>query len=328
MTNQTHHNNNLQSDNELDPQIHQLLDNLDDPMDEVEHDVATQQLLQSLDSFKPQTVTSGEVSDGVPDQVQESTRLDRRAQQRLEHQHDEIDFEPTSTPSPDTAIQSDARRDPARYPRHESRERIPVPTHTDRPMGELPDGVEDSMQESDEHRGTAVVYLYRIAVQLPTTIQQMVDTALAHIGLPPQPSDFQLLASFQTESIEAVTTQLADWVSNYLPITTGFGRVYTAVVGQNTYIAGWHLTNTQTIQHAQTALSLQLDPLITPIVNTQSIHTTILPILLSVPAEHYPQLVGFLQHHFEETIWHIDSIGLLRRPVDSDEGWETFQQLP
>lgn len=327
MANHTQHDDHAQPNNELDPQLHQLLDDLDNPMDESKHDTATEQLLQRLDSFKPQTVTSGEVSDGVPDQVQESTRLDRRAQQRLEHQHDEIDFE-SSTPVTEAPLPRDSRHDPSSRSLAESRERLPIPPQTDRPIGELSDGVEDTMQESDEHTITSVTYEYQLSVVLPPPVQQAIQAALGHINMESHHGQFTLVASFQADTEEALIAGLREWVSKYLPIATGFDRVYSKVVGQNTYIAGWRLTNSQAIQRAQTALTLQLASSITPTPNPATIYTTVLPLLPSIPAELFPRVVGFLQQHFHTISWDMESIVLQRRPLDTHDAWEVVQQIP
>lgn len=327
MTNNTQDNDHIHPNDELDPQLHQLLDDLDNPLDEPKHDAATEQLLQRLDSFKPQSVTSGEVSDGVPDQVQESIRLDRRAQQRLDHQHDEIDFE-SSTPTTESPLLGDSRRDPSPLSLAESQERLPIPAQTDRPIGELADGVEDSMQESDEHTVTSVTIEYQLSVALPPIVQQTIQGALHYFKMGAHHGHFPLVASFQADSEEALIASLRKWVNQHLPIATGFDRVYSTVVGSNTYIAGWRLTNSQAIQRAQTALTLQLASLITPTPNPVTIYTTVLPLLPSIPAELFPRVVGFLQQHFHNISWNMESIVLQRRPLDTHDAWEVVQHIP
>ncbi|MCB9435958.1 MAG: hypothetical protein H6673_03080 [Anaerolineales bacterium] len=331
MTNHTQNNDQVEHDDELDPQLHQLLDDLDNPMDESSHDEATKQLLQRLDSLKPQTLNSGEVLDGVPDQVQESIRLDRRAQQRLDHQHDEIDYDEsaTSTTDKDSAF-SDTRHDPTFLSLGESKERLtPLPTLlTERPVGELSDGVEDTMQESDEHSNQGIIYEYQISAVLPTVVQQTIQMALDHIHFGESIDRYPLLASFRVDTEDVLVANLREWANKYLPINTGFERVYSTVVGQNTYIAGWQLTNSQAIQRAQTALTIQLASLITTIPSPEAIYSAILPLMPSIPVDLFPTVVTFLQRHFHATSWDIEAIVLHRRQSESNGPWEVILHTP
>lgn len=331
MTNHTQNNDQVQYNDELDPQLQQFLDDLDNPIVESLYDEATEELRQQTDELETHITTGGEILDGVPDQVQESTRLDRIAQQRLELQHDDDygSYESGGSTT-EASAPNDVAREASRSSLGESRERLITSSHshTERPIGELSDGVEDSIQESDEHSSPGISYEYQVAAVLPPVVQEAIQMALDHIGFGVATDRFQLLASFQVDTEEVLIINLREWVNKYIPIQTGFERVHNTVLGQNIYIAGWRLTNSQTIQRAQTALTVQLTSLITTTPNPEAVYTAFLPIMPSIPAELFPDAIKFLQSHFHAISWNIESIVLHRRMPESNNPWEMVIYIP
>jgi hypothetical protein len=242
--------------------------------------------------------------DGVPDKQQESAYLDAKVQSAIDVSDEEI-----GTDEP------------------------PILSVTDIDAQEAKDGVADNMQEQvpispplppAENAIQAAItapeqnYRYRIAVSLPPLLQAAIEEALDEVGLidEKQVGAFQWQAAFQCNQPQTIAASLDEWVQDNLPIPTKTERVHSAVIGTQTYIGGWTLSNSEAIYKAQEKLTTQLADIITPEADDDSTFRAILPVHNDVPANRFPQLIGHLQRRFKAEAWKIEAVELLRLPLD------------
>ncbi len=170
----------------------------------------------------------------------------------------------------------------------------------------------------DEATEDATRYRYRIAAALPKTLQEAITEALDTVDLDPAVGMFQWQASFEVERMDVLRAALNEWSQEHLPIETGTEKVYCAVEGSQTYVAGWTLANTSAIYQAQNALTTSLAAIVTPLAGESAVFRTILPVMVGVPADRFPQLVAHLHGQFTPETWSIQSLEILRIPIDDN----------
>lgn len=296
------------NDAKLDDKTQALLDELDDEIEDdgTAQNGATAELLQTLDQLKPQTLTpapNDESMDGVPDEQQESTQFDTDVQAKIDVSDEEISNEEQNTsPVSERAVQ-------------EASDRVADTIQEQTPISPPPPPAENMSSAAidiDQH------YRYRIAISLPPLLQAAIDEALEEVGLieDKQVGAFQWQAAFQCENPQAMAASLDQWVQENLPVPTKTERVHSAVIGTQTYIGGWTLSNSDSIYKAQEKLTAHLADTITPETDDDSTFHAILPVHTNVPPEHFPQLIGFLQRRFKPEAWKIEALELWRLPLD------------
>lgn len=296
-------------DNEaiLDNQTQALLDELDDEIDNdaASQDSATAELLQTLDQLKPQTLTppDDEATDGVPDELQESAQPDAKVQARIDVSDEEISADDRHMLS-DTGV---ATQDLSNGVADIIQEQVPIS-----PPPPAENAIQIAIDEPEQN------YRYRITVSLPPLLQAAIEEALGEVGLIDEKpvGAFQWQAAFQCDQPQAIAASLDAWVQDNLPIPTKTERVHSAVIGTQTYIGGWKLSNSDAIYKAQEKLTSQLADIITPEADDDSTFRAILPVHNDVPANRFPQLIGHLQRRFKSETWKIEAVELLRLPLD------------
>lgn len=321
----------------LETGIHPLLEEFED------------EIAAAIAEGSPDLHDSGETLDSLIDSVQESPTLDPQTQARLEDQDDDSELEekkpvqaspmPPAVSVAETAessneresedseddlsaasewMESEAADSIADLEQEQAAAKQPTPSPAE----------EDSVPEaSDAESDVQQVYRYRIAAVLPPALQNAIHDTLnaAELGDSLDSGVFQWQAPYLTENPQEVAAVLDAWVQQHLPIKTATKRVHSEVVGAQSYIAGWELTNAKLIYQAHTALTTQLAALINPDTNASAIFRAIVPVLPEVPAERFPQVVGFLQRNFEAQAVTIAALEILRKPVDDETStWQVM----
>lgn len=301
-----------QEQEKLDSDTHSLLDSLDDPIeeDDTPQDQEAAALLSSLEAIKPQTVTAPQALESdestAPDEQEETEIvLDTGTHSLLDELDDDIDAEGNPQDAATTALL-------------DSLDQIKPQTVAGTAQSE----VESSGEDTD-----SIIYRYRIGIAVPHRLQQSIQIALQHVDLESPSTYFQWQADFQTEDIEAIETILQEWADEHLPIQTQIERVHSAVVGRQTYIAGWSLRNEGFIYRAQQALTTRLADHINPETTSNATFYGILPVSVDAPARTFPRLIAYLQREFEEEEWVIATVQLLRTPVDGKGEWEVVKEF-
>ncbi|NDJ85318.1 MAG: hypothetical protein GYB66_05495 [Chloroflexi bacterium] len=308
---------------ELDDDTVALLNGLDDPMDETqERDEATRALLQNLDQLKINRPESA-AQTSPPLQHPETTPPPRPLASEAEAEAPSSPAEITETPSPTPQATSPATSE---APSSEADMPSSLPEITvEKPLAE-PDSYPPLPSEPvgavaiEDSTAIQQRYRYRVAAQLPDTIKTAILEALRNVGLKDLATEgyLQFQADFTAENPQSLATTLDAWVQDHLPVETRLERVHSEVIGSQTYVAGWSLTNQDTIYQAQNALTRQLADIVTPDANTKTTFRALLPVLMDVPASAFPRLVGYLQHQFEPQALTIDAVELLHLPITDD----------
>ncbi len=281
---------------------------------------------------------SNEVSDSLLDNQQEVI-IDRKTQALLDSLDDEVEGQAKAVSAgastlPDTLgkiIPQTSANDNLSVidGDRDSSEELTLPKPDANPRESL-DGVPDLLQEGDITSApldevepieeAPPVYRYRIAASLSPDLDKMISAALKAVDMGlPDTGLFQWQAPFRTDQPHAIAGVLDQWATQFLPIKTSLARVYSEVVGAQTYIVGWRLDNSEALHAAQNALTTQLAPIIEPEPDVPVTFRAVIPIKATIPPDRLPPLVGFLQRNFEEQAWAIEAIELLRAPVPDEE---------
>ena len=183
----------------------------------------------------------------------------------------------------------------------------------------------DSLDDEINPDEIAEGYRYRIIALLPEGLKTLIREAGEAVDLTIEPA-FIWQADFTTENQHAIAAVLDEWVQTFFPIQTKFERVFSDVIGEQTYIAGWQLTNADLMVEAQNDLTTKLAPMIVPNTDTSATFRPVLPVMMGVPAEAFPQLVAHLHQNFEAIELSIGAVELQRLPLEpeTDAEWESM----
>lgn len=178
-------------------------------------------------------------------------------------------------------------------------------------------------------------YRYRVVMSPPADIQAMIDKAVKAIKLEHKhvPGCLKWQAEFQTQDERAVVDLIQAWVNEHMPLQTELTEVYSAVQGPRTYVTGWKLAPTETLQAAHRHLTAGLGSIITIDATANTTFQPWFVVSPDVPAERFPHLVAHLQQHFNPIDWEMTGCELQRQPINSDSGrastvqWETAHTI-
>jgi hypothetical protein len=179
--------------------------------------------------------------------------------------------------------------------------------------------VEEALVSAISPETPSPIYRYRVAAVLPPELEEVIRTALEAFELgPAERGLFQWQAPFRSEQPHAVAGALDEWARNNLPIATQAAQVHSEVIGAQTYVAGWKLTNAEAIHKAQNALTVELAPFIEPEPDAPASFRAVIPLKASLPPNRLPHIVGYLQKHFKPHDWLIEAVELLRAPIPAE----------
>lgn len=178
-------------------------------------------------------------------------------------------------------------------------------------------------------------YRYRIIMRPNDAIKDQVGAIVEDVRIDRQQSVdmMQWQANFQCKDEAALIENIQQWVDEHLPIQTQTEKVFSAVFGTQTYVAGWHLSQAEQIRTAQQALTQNLADLIDIEVTA---NTNFYPRYLAtanVSAERFPAVVAHLQQHFEPSDWTMQAVELQRQSIDEggrplpNSKWEKAQDF-
>ena len=178
-------------------------------------------------------------------------------------------------------------------------------------------------------------YRYKILLQAPAVLQQLIDSAVSESRLPSDKlnNSLALQVNFRTDNVAQVETTIQNWVNEHLPLETKLLQVFSEVKGRQTYITGWLLDNADTLKEVQRKLATGLSTLITIEATANTNFRPRLAITNSSPAEVFPALVAHLQQNFDETAWTISGCTLVRQEIDAEDKplpnskWEAVKQF-
>lgn len=179
------------------------------------------------------------------------------------------------------------------------------------------------------------VYHYRVVISLAEGIQKLIREAQAAVNLEANEAlVFELVGAFGTGNIEAVKNIIRAWVKSYLPLALQMESVYSAVLGAQTYVAGWRLAPGEKITAAHDDLHEKLRELIKSDHPRRDVFKPAVYVHSAIPAAQFPKLVSYLQNHFKVHKLVFEAVQLLRQKVTADStneapappsGWEVAE---
>lgn len=200
------------------------------------------------------------------------------------------------------------------------------------PMMPLPPKPNVVIKSEEPQPQASVQYRYRIVFVLPKDIEALIRPTLieAEIEVGTDIGLFELQSEFRVDSIEAIYSIVDVWAQNHLPLQVEATRVYSNVIGAQTYVAGWKLEPDEKIYTTYNALDEQLQPLIQPIPELKETFKPVLFIHTKTLAEKFPRLVACLQNQFKSQQINFTQVALQRQPIPAENDaaiveWETLR---
>jgi hypothetical protein len=294
------------------------LDALDDEIEPVAEDEATEELLEVIDTLDDEIAPAGEEGPAAPKPAAPA----------------EAPPAPESQPQPEAS---------ARTPGQESKQETPQAAE--------PAAIQESIAEAvAEVPPQAAAQLAASTAQAPagaTTGAAEPPPALPPttfqvlLGLPPDlgaqvlelrtageiadapPPGIALTVGFTAADLPAVETVLADWVRAHLPLQLETTGIVAEVVGAQQYVAAWTLDPEEELHEAQRELMRSLAPLVTLPPDTPAAFSVRVSISDHVPAKRYPYVIAQMQRDFETYVWHATELMLAQHAPDAAPGdWE------
>lgn len=308
------------------------LEALDDEIEPVERDAATENLLETLktlddaivpaaEAVEPEADTEAETAPEEAESVEAETVEAAADVEPDEVEADEVAEPEPELPAPEAAVEVE---EPPAEPVPVEAEPVTLP---DRDAVETPPAaatVEAVDGEADEtSEPSPPDLLYRVVLELPPDLAAEVELLRGTGAIADAPPGIVLLADFRAEDGQAVEALLRDWADGYLPLDLEIVEVQAEVIGAHQYVAAWALEPARTLHVAQGALVDVLADAVTPAGEA----APFLPQIVigdRIAARRYPHLIAQMQRDFEPLEWRAESLVLQRVEAESEaQVWET-----
>jgi hypothetical protein len=304
------------------------LDTLDDAMEPVAEDEATEELLEAIDTLDDELPPTGEEASTPQPVPASSPQPEAEAPVQAE----------ASPESPVQEIAADQAAEPAEAQAPDAGPAAEAPAEA---LAEP--AAEAAPAPADEQAAKPVAAAAPAAetIAAPETPPAPPVTYQVLLGLPPDlgarvlelrttgeivdapPPGIALTAGFNATDLPAVETVLAHWVRAHLPLQLETTGVVAEVVGAQQYAAAWTLEPAEELAEAQHELMSALAPLITLQSDAPAAFNVRVTISDHIPAQRYPHVIAQMQREFETYVWHATELMLVQRPQDSEPGeWE------
>jgi hypothetical protein len=305
------------------------LDTLDDAMEPVAKDEATEGLLEVIDTLDDETSPAGEEAPtpqpapAPPPQPEAEAPVQAEASPESPVQETGAGgaAEPAEAQAPAAGPPAEA---PAQTVAEPAAEAAPAPAEEQaaKPVAVATPAAEPVATAETPPAPPPVTY--QVLLGLPPdlgarvlelrTTGEIVDTP---------PPGIALTAGFNATDLPAVETVLANWVRAHLPLQLETTGIVAEVVGGQQYAAAWTLEPGEELAEAQHELMRSLAPLITLLSDAPAAFNVRVTISDHVPAQRYPHVIAQMQREFETYVWHATELMLVQRPQDGEPGeWE------
>jgi len=301
------------------------LDALDDEIEPVVEDEATEELLEVIDTLDDEIPPVGKEAPAgtkpasLPKQAEPPSRARPEA----------------SAGTPDRKIREEAGPvvEPAAI--QEATVEVVTPAQeveaTQAPAGEkataevaAPAAGEKTGEAAAETPPAPPPPTYQVLLALPPDLgAQVLELRTTGEIVDAPPPGIALTAGFKATDLSAVEAALTEWVRVHLPLQLETTGILAEVAGAQQYIAAWTLEPEDELREAQLELMRSLAPLITLLPDTPAAFRVRVTISDHVPARRFPHVIAQMQRDFETYVWHATELMLVQHSPDAAPGdWE------
>jgi hypothetical protein len=310
------------------------LDALDDEIEPVAEDEATEELLEVIDTLDEDMPPA----DAQPPAVSEPESPPEAQPEREEQVQPEASVE---APEPEREEESAPTAEPAEIQTAaaevvaEPEAPAPVPespasadkTSAEAATVSAPAGEAVGATGEPSPAPTPITYqvLLGLSPDLGARVLELRTTGEIADAPPP---GVALTAGFTAADLPAVENVLAAWVRAHLPLQLETTGVVAEVAGEQQYVAAWSLDPEEELVEAQRELAGSLAALITLPPDTPTAFSARLSISDHVPARRFPHVIAQMQRDFETYVWHATELLLVQHAPEAAPGdWEVAKTL-
>jgi hypothetical protein len=277
------------------------LDALDDEIEPVAEDEATEELLEVIDTLDDEIAPASEEASAAS----------------------EVASSPEALPAPESHVQPETGVESLEQ---ESKKETPQAAE---PAAAQP-AAGTAQAPAGETTGTAESppppppVTFQVLLGLPPDLgAQVLELRTTGEIADTPPPGIALTAGFTAADLPAVETVLADWVRAHLPFQLETTGTVAEIVGAQQYVAAWTLDPEEELQEAQRELMRFLAPLVALPPDTPAAFSVRVSISDHVPARRYPYVIAQMQRDFETYVWHATELMLAQHAPDAAPGdWE------
>jgi hypothetical protein len=294
------------------------LDALDDEIEPVAEDEATEELLEVIDTLDDEIAPASEEASAASEVASSPEALPA----------------PESHVQPETGVESLEQESKKETP--QAAEPAAVQGSTAEAVAEAPPqaaaqpAAGTAQAPAGETTGTAESppppppVTFQVLLGLPPDLgAQVLELRTTGEIADTPPPGIALTAGFTAADLPAVETVLADWVRAHLPFQLETTGIVAEIVGAQQYVAAWTLDPEEELHEAQRELMRSLAPLVTLPPDTPTAFSVRVSISDHVPARRYPYVIAQMQRDFETYVWHATELMLAQHAPDAAPGdWE------
>lgn len=291
------------------------LESLDDEIEPVAEDEATEELLEVIDTLDEEISPA----DAEPPALEpaESSEAQVQPEAGVEAPEPERKEEAGKAAEPAAAVEAVAEPE-APIPAPES----PAPADkTSAAAVTLPAPVKETVSAATGVPPAPAPLTYQVLIGLPPDLgARVLELRTTGEITDTPPPGIALTACFTAADLPAVENALAAWVRVHLPLQLETTGVVAEVTGEQQYVAAWSLEPEEELAEAQRELAGLLAPLITLPPDTPTTFSARVAISDHVPARRYPHVIAQMQRDFETYVWHATELLLVQHSPDAAPG--------
>lgn len=297
------------------------LDALDDEIEPVEQDQATETILEAISGLDDEIVDVTEekvepFEESVPEVIEPEPEV-------IETVTEVVEPEVTEPESPGVEIVSEAVEATPEEPELVEKE----PPKKRRRKAKVEAEVEVEPVPEAAPQESAADVIYRVMIPLPDELAGTVRDlrTLGEISEMPPPG-IELAVAFRAADLGPVQEALSTWARNHLPLQLETTAVLAEVIGARQYVAAWMLQPEEELNDAQRDLMRSLEPLINPLPDMPAAFHVRVTIGDHVTPKPFPRLIGKMQQDFEPFVWDAETVSLIQLTQEA-ASWEPVESF-